>query len=224
MPVATAPTTNPSQSGGESVSASSLNFNVADVVNQVFSLYTAPSGAAQKPTFARWYHPGAIFEDPLFRVYTPADREVQFASLPHAFSRIEVNRDQSTSSKPNYNIVSVTSQEFQRDGLPESVRHTPLVRIEIPNQQVYYLPKAVNYIPFAPSKVALDVLTKLTVERSTGRILKHQDIWTNTGEHWPGALPLIGGPAAWVYSIIKGPIGKGTSLTWRGLQKAGLLK
>ncbi|KND05027.1 uncharacterized protein SPPG_00706 [Spizellomyces punctatus DAOM BR117] len=211
----------PASTSSDTISPSTLPFRLTDVLDEVFSLYAAPNSATQKNVFKKRYHPDAIFEDPIFRVYTSRDREAQFASLPSIFPRIEISRAHNAGDIKIYNV---TAQDARQDGLPQSLTQSPLVRIEIPNTQKYYLPKLLNYVPLSPTKVDIECVTRLTVQRDSGRVVKHQDVWKQTGEHLLGALPLVGGPSAAVYALLKGPIGKGSSLGLRGMDSIGLLK
>lgn len=180
----------------------------------------APNTATQMPVWQKRYASDAIFEDPMFSVNTPADREAQFASLPSIFPRIEVHRARNGADAKTYDV---TPADATRDNLPESSKLKKLVRIEVPNTQVYYLPKFMSFVPLSPSKIEIAGVTKLTVEKDTGKVVKHQDVWNITGEHLPGGLPIVGSPSASIYAMIKSPLGKGISLGLRGMNQVGLL-
>ncbi|TPX60679.1 hypothetical protein PhCBS80983_g01636 [Powellomyces hirtus] len=197
--------------------AATLGFSVPELLDDVFALYTAPNSATQKVVFKNRYQADAIFEDPLFRVHTAADREAQFASLPALFSRIEIERAQDAA---NATVQPVPPIAAAQDAIPQSMSNVPLVRIDVPNTQIYYLPKVMGYGP----KIEVPGVTRLTVERDTGKVVKHQDVWNMTGEHLPGVLPLLGSVAAFIYAKVKGPLGKGVSLGLRGMNQVGLLK
>ncbi|KAJ3163741.1 hypothetical protein HDU88_006233 [Geranomyces variabilis] len=190
----------------------SVGLKTDDLLDEVYSLYTAPNSATQQIVFDSRYAPSAVFEDPLMRVATDSDRKAQFASLPTIFSRIEIERN-----KGDARIESVTPREAARDGTGDS---TNLVRIVAPNTQIYYLPGVLGFAP----KIPIHGQTRLTIDKGTGRIIKHQDVWSFCGENWPGAIPIVGSLAAGVYSVVKGPVGKGASLVLRGMNSFGLLK
>lgn len=161
----------------------------------------------------------------MFRVGTPEDRIAQFASLPTIFPKIEIKR---APNGANAKVYNVTPEAAQRDGIPQAATHKQLVRIEAPNMQIYYLPTpfstVASYISLVPTKIEIDGVTRLTVEKDTGKVVKHQDVWSLTGENLPGILPIVGGPYSWVYAFIKPVLGKTASLGLRGADKVGLLK
>ncbi|KAJ3177492.1 hypothetical protein HDU85_005859 [Gaertneriomyces sp. JEL0708] len=220
MPAAKTSVTTTLPATGTTLTAAQLSFDVGGLLNEVFSLYTAPNGATQKQVFAKNYSEDAIFEDPLIKTSTARDREAQFASLPAIFSKIEIMREGNTRQ---LKIRTLSSAELQLNGLPPSA--SSIVVIEVPNTQTYHLPltNILSYIPMAPKKVPLDTVTKLFVNRETGKIVKHQDVWTKTGENLPGLLPLVGGASAWAYGLVKPLIGKGSSLGLRGAERVGLI-
>ncbi|KAJ3013483.1 hypothetical protein HKX48_005729 [Thoreauomyces humboldtii] len=199
------------------IAIASLPFKVPDILDDVFSLYTAPNSATQKPVFQARFNDDAVFEDPLLRVETKQDREAQFGSLPAVFQKIEISRKQG-----DFKVFAVTPNDIAQDGIPEKYRTKTLVRIVAPNTQTYTFPR-VPIVGYAP-QVAIPGVTRLTVEKATGRIVKHQDVWNLTGEHLPGVLPVVGSPAAYFYTFAKHPLGYVSSQGLKVLDYVGLIK
>ncbi|KAJ3147548.1 hypothetical protein HDU86_007946 [Geranomyces michiganensis] len=108
--------------------ALTVSFRTDDLLDEVYSLYTAPNSATQQIVFNSRYAPSAIFEDPLMRVATDSDRKAQFASLPTIFSRIEIERN-----KGDSRLEHVTPTEAAKDNVGDAAK---LVRIVAPNTQV----------------------------------------------------------------------------------------
>ncbi|KAL0487091.1 gcvPB [Acrasis kona] len=163
---------------GRVIDQKDLKFNINDLIDQVYKIYTAKSSKEQHPIVDKLFVQEPTFEDPMFRVVTIKDFKAQFASLPVIFERVNIS--------PAKHIVFVDKDDN--------------IRVEVENKQVYYSRLTKN-------SVELNAITSLHIDRSSGKIIKLQDVWKERGKD---IIHLFG-----IYTYIKQPLGKFVSVLLR---------
>lgn len=156
---------------------------VTAAVAEMLVMFQNRDVAQQSAIIRERYATNAIFTDPLMKVSGHKDVALEFYSLIKIFESVNIQQKE----------LKVT------EGAKEGV-----YQADVENHQTY-VPRKQGFFSkhLMPDKVELDVTTKLEVQKESGKILSHVEVWHDKFVPVPGFLkPVNGGLSALWFKIL----------------------
>ncbi|KAI8826045.1 uncharacterized protein EV422DRAFT_515108 [Fimicolochytrium jonesii] len=161
-------------------SATAASTKYAPLISKVLRLYTSRDPKEQQQIIETHYAPNATFEDPLMIVHGPTNIISQFHALLSFFSSIDANETP---------LNSIGSLKDTQPPQGESLANGEL--ISVPNTQIYRRGE-----PSKPKEIPIEAVTHITVDKTSGKVLYHKDVWLNHKFENPSLVKKVSGASS----------------------------
>lgn len=155
---------------------------VTAAVSEMLTMFQSRDVKQQATIIRERYSPDARFTDPLMTVKGHKDIALEFYSLIKLFSVVDLQQQ------------DLTVYE-EKNGVYEA---------DVKNHQTYETRREGFFSKhLMPAKVEINVTTKLEVQKDTGKIISHTEVWHDKSVPVPGfAKPFMGGSTALLFKIL----------------------